>query len=174
MTAPTDDLALLAELDRQHAAVREELARANSTALGIAGAAATLAAVGLAALMAGDWTPGSLPAAAQVVWWAAVLAAAAGLALLGSAVLPDLTPDGPGQPPPVSWASIRRYPSGEGGAAALAAALAALALDPAPRVAHLQHLAGLAGRKWRRIRRALLALAGAGALLTALALGTAL
>ncbi|WP_163548246.1 Pycsar system effector family protein [Candidatus Frankia nodulisporulans] len=168
MTAPAaDGLALLAELDRQHAAVREELGRANATALGVAGAAATLAAVGLAALMAGDWTPASLPTAAQAVWWTAVLAAAGGLALLGSAVLPRLAPREAG--PPTSWGPIAAYDQDDD----LAQALTAQTLDPTARVAHLRALARIARIKWARIRQALLAFAGAGVLLTALALGTA-
>lgn len=169
MTAVETDLALLAELDRAHGAVREELARANTVALGVAGTVATLAAVGLAALMAGQWTPARLPAAGQAGWWTAVLAAVAGVGLLAAAVLPALVPDGPGRPAPVSWVSISRYKDMD----ELAAALAGLALDPTPRVAHLRLLAGLAARKWRRIRYGLLALAAAGGLLLVLALGTA-
>ncbi len=112
MTPDTDtDLALLAELDRAHSAVRDDLGRANMTALGIAGTVATLAAVGLAALMAGQWTPTRLPAAAQAVWWTAVLAAVTGMALLAAAVVPRMAPATAG--PPVSWGPIAAHPAAE-------------------------------------------------------------
>lgn len=169
MSAPDVDLALLAELDRAHTAVREELGRANATALGVAGTVATLAAVGLAALMAGQWSPARLPAAGQAVWWTAVLAAVTGMGLLAAAVIPRMAPVQVG--PPVSWGPIAAYDAGA--MDELAAALAGLALDPAPRVTHLHQLARIARTKWARIRHGLLALAGAGGLLVLLALGTA-
>jgi hypothetical protein len=133
MTAPAvvDD-GLDVVLAQAHADVREELGRANTTALGIAGAVATLAAVGLAALMAGQWSPARLPVADRVVWWAGVVAAAAGMALLGAVAMPRIAPDTPGLPP-TSWGPIAAYTD----MPTLTAALRTLAADPAPRIAHL-------------------------------------
>lgn len=176
MTAPVDvdasgvDTAdpLFAELDRAHADLREELARANATALGVAGTVATLAAVGLAALMAGQWSPARLPGWDRALWWAGVTAAAAGLGLLGAVALPRMPPAGRGLPP-TSWGAIAACRTVD----ALAVGLRRLAYDPTPRVAHARELARIVRRKWRRVRWALIALAVAAVLLTVPALAVA-
>jgi hypothetical protein len=160
------DPLLVAELDRVHGELREELGRANTTALGLAGTVATLAAVGLAALIAGQWSPARLPGWDRALCCAGVTAAAAGLGLLGAVALPRMPPAGRGVAP-TSWGAIAACRTVD----ALTAGLRRLAHDPTPRVAHARELARIVRRKWRRIRAALTVLSLAAVLLTATTLG---
>ena len=104
---PALDDATEATLAQALANVREELGRATATALGVAGTAATIAAVALAALMAGQWSPDRLTTAGEILWWAGVSAAAAGMAWLGAVTLPRMPPAGAG--PPVNWGPIAAH-----------------------------------------------------------------
>lgn len=163
MTAPAgvDRDVLSGELARAHAEIREELGRANTTALGVAGTVATLAGVGLAVLLAGDWAPSSLPTVGQVAWWAGSVATLVSLAVLAAVVKPGMPPTSPGQPP-THWGAIAGY---TGASEDLAAALVTLAADPAPRVIHLIEMATLAARKWAKLRAGLTVLTAAAVLL---------
>jgi len=160
--AVVDRELLAGELDRAHAEVREELGRANATALGVAWTVISFAGVALAVLLAGSWSPSVLPAVGQVAWWVGSAATLGALAVLGGVVAPRMAPQGAGQPP-VHWGRDRRLR--RRGRRPGRPAVAALVVDPAPRVAHLTVLARIAARKWARLRVGLLALAVATVLL---------
>jgi|GEM_PF-7028640 len=155
------------ELDRAHAAVREELARATGTALALASTVATLIAVGLAAILAGQWSPSHLPVGLRLTWWAGLAATAGGLVQLGRVALPRLAPNQAG--PPTNWGRIAAHTD----TATLASALTALADDPTAHVEQLRALALIARAKWARLRHALLALAAGAALIALTALASA-
>jgi hypothetical protein len=159
--AQIDRELLSRELDRAEAALREELGRAGATALSVAGVVATLAGVGLAVLLAGDWTPAALPAAGRAAWWAGSAATLVALAALASVVIPKIPPVEPDQPP-VYWGAILGW---AGNIEGLAAALADLLVDLRPRVTHAVTLAAIVARKWRHLRIGLITLTAAVALL---------
>lgn len=69
---------------------REELERADNKASILLAAVGVIVGALLAALLAGDWSPTSLKASVQWLWWAGILAAAIAIYLLGWAVFPRI------------------------------------------------------------------------------------
>jgi hypothetical protein len=139
--------------------------RADAKATGLLGVASTAAAVVLAALLAGDWTPAALPAAGQVLWWAGCAAGAAGVALLAAAVVPGRIRGGDGTGG-IAWFGDVPAVAARGPAALALALWAGDFAELGGLAAQLVVCSRIAIRKYRLIRAGVAALAGAGALLT--------
>jgi hypothetical protein len=143
------------------AEARAEHDRADAKATGLLGVASTAAAVVLAALLAGDWTPAVLPAAGRVLWWAGCAAWAAGVALLAAAVVPGRVRGGDGTEG-IAWFGDVPAVAARGPVALAAALWAAPVSEIGGIAGQLAVCSAIAVRKYRLIRAGVSALAGAG------------
>jgi Family of unknown function (DUF5706) len=154
---PPSARAVLDDLLRES---REEVIRADSKASILFGLLSVAFGVVLAGLIAGDWSPADLRAAAEWLFWGGAAAAAASMVMLGSAIWPRIT-----------HLEDREEVSYFGHVAAYRrreqfrdAVVRQAARDPDGRTVDQVHaIARIAMRKYRLIQAAIIALAGAAA-----------
>ena len=139
---------------------REELTRADGKAsLLLAALGVGLSAI-LAAILAGDWSPFSLPEPYQAIWWAGAFCAGVSLISLGLAVWPKISHRTISRGV-TYFGDIARYKT----AAELRSALKRTETDPVERtVTQLHVIARRAVEKYESIRMGLVSLGFAAAL----------
>lgn len=144
------------------AETREEVARADGKAQILLAAVLVVIGVTLGGVIAGDWRPSSLSAAAEWIWWAGAVLVIVGVLALGNAVRPRLLPGDIGRV--TYFADVLKNPEMGG----LIAALNGEAERRGRDVEQLMRLSKIAHEKYRCVVVAILALGG-GVVVSALA-----